>query len=213
MEYSKVSNKEWEEIILKFDNAHFFHSPIWAKILEKTYKHRPATRLYEIEGKEILVPMMERNIHGFKSFDFINDNPLAGGLFSESDITTDDFKAIANDIIGGRNLSFSLALPPFVNLSKGRSSSKIKEDWKVKDEPNIVHILNLEGKNFEYIWKNIYKKSTRKSIRRATKKGVEVRNADSLDDFKAFFNIYSIWVRKWGKSGIAVKLLNNLYKY
>ncbi|MGZ7109569.1 MAG: GNAT family N-acetyltransferase, partial [Methanobacterium sp.] len=40
-----------------------------------------------------------------------------------------------------------------------------------------------------------------------------VRNADSSDDFKAFFNIYSIWVRKWGKAGIAVELLNNLYKY
>ncbi|MGZ7160796.1 MAG: hypothetical protein ACXVHR_10015, partial [Methanobacterium sp.] len=68
MEYTEVSDKEWEEIILKFDNSYFYHSPLWAKIIEETYNHRSATRLYNINGKEILVPMLEGNIYFFKTF-------------------------------------------------------------------------------------------------------------------------------------------------
>jgi lipid II:glycine glycyltransferase (peptidoglycan interpeptide bridge formation enzyme) len=182
--------------------------------MEKTFAHRSATRLYEINGKEILVPMLEENIYGFKSFDFISGNAETGGLFSESSITTDDFKSIVNDIIGGRNLSFSLALPPFMDLASDESSSQTKEGWKFNDEWNYVHLLNLEGKSFEDIWKN-YKSKTRTHIRKAKKSGIETRDATSLDDFKKFYNIYTKVSQNWGYKTppIPFKLLKNIYKY
>ena len=212
MEYSNVSSHEWEKIILKSDNAHFFHSPTWAKIMEKTYNLSAATRLYHINGKEILIPMMEQHEYGLKTFASMPGNTDQGGLFSESDITTDDFKSIANDIVGGRNVSLHIALSPFMKLSLD-GSSPIKDEWKVKDEWNYVHMLKLEGRDFEQIWKN-YNGKTRNSIRKAIKSGVETRDATSLDDFKTFYEIFSGASQRWGfeTPEVPFKLLKNLYK-
>ncbi|MGZ7096738.1 MAG: peptidoglycan bridge formation glycyltransferase FemA/FemB family protein, partial [Methanobacterium sp.] len=210
MNYNKVSDKEWEEIILRSDNSCFFHSPLWAKIMEKTYNYRTATRLYDINGKKILIPMMELNLskYGLKTFASMPGTNDHGGIFSESEITTDDFKAIVNDIVGGRNLSL------YLNLLSYGLSFNITEEWRVKDERSYTHILNLEGKTFEDIWNN-YKSNTRKSIRKAKKSGVETRDANSIDDFKTFYDIYAQASKKWGYETplFPFKLLENLYKY
>ncbi|MGZ7096737.1 MAG: GNAT family N-acetyltransferase, partial [Methanobacterium sp.] len=198
------------EIILKSDNSSFLHSPIWAKIMEKTYNYRTATRLYELEGKEILIPMMELNLskYGLKTFASMPGTNDQGGIFSKSEITRDDFKAIVNDIVGGKNLSL------YMNLSLYGLSSNIKEEWRVKDEFNYVQFLNLEEKTFEDIW-NKYKGYTRRAIRKAKKSGVEVRDATSLDEFKTFYDIYAQASKKWGFETplFPFKLLENLYKY
>ena len=216
MEYERVPEKEWEEIILKSDNAEFFSSPTWAKIIEKSFEeYRTATRLYHINGKSILIPMMEKNtygkrIYGFKLFDSMPMGP--GGLFSESKITTNDFRRIVEDIVGSRHI-INLALPPLENISPGKSSSKIKDEWNVKDEWNYTHMLNLKGKDFEDIWKN-YKKRTRTHIRKAIKSGVEVRDGTSLDDFRAFYNIWSKASQNWEyQETHSFKFFRNLHKY
>ena len=213
MEYTEVSKKEWEEIILKSGNANFFHSPLWAKIIEETYGYRTATRLYDINGKEILVPMMEKDIYGFKIFDSMPGGYDTGGLFSESDVTVDDFKLLVDDIVGGRNLSFHLALPPYMDLSLNAKSS-INDKWKIEDEFNFVHLLDLEGKDFEYIWKNDYKKNKRRGTRKAIKSGVKVREGTSLDDYKIFYDIYD---KEWQKRGknppVPFDYFRNFYKY
>ena len=215
MMYDEVSGREWEEIVLKSDNAYFFHSPLWAKIMEKTYPYHVATRLYNINGKKILVPMMKQEKYGLKNFTSMPGNKDQGGFFSVSSVTVDDFKLIVNDIVGGRNLSFSLALPPFMGLSDGEDDSPVKEDWEFKDEWNYVHLLNLEGKDFEDIWKNDFHKKTRGSIRKAKKSGVKIRDAMSLDDFKTFYDILLGASKKWGLEAppVPFKLLENLYKY
>ncbi|MGZ7135898.1 MAG: lipid II:glycine glycyltransferase FemX, partial [Methanobacterium sp.] len=216
MDFNKVSESEWEEIILKSNYSNFLHSPSWAKIMEKTYNYRPATRLYHINDKEILIPMLETNVLGFKYFFQFPEVSDAGGLFSESDITIDDFKLIAKSIIGGRNLRFGLTFPPFMKLSPSKLSSQIKEEWRVKDEFNYTHVLELEGKNYEDIWENDFHQRVRRSIRKAKKSGVEVRESTSLNDFKTFYNIYDTEAsQKWGYKTpqIPLKLFKNLYKY
>ncbi len=214
MNYGTVSVDEWEEIILKFDNVSFFHSPTWAKIVEKTWDYRTATRLYHINGKKILIPMMESNILGFKIFTNIPTNADAGGLFSESDITTDEFKSIVTDIIGGRNLSISLAFPPFMKLSSDKSSLII-DDWKLKDEFTYTHLIKIENKSSDDIWNDFHRK-TRQKVRKAIKSGVKVREGTSWEDFNAFYDIYvKESSQKWGYETpqIPLKLCKNLYKY
>ena len=211
MESSKVSETEWEEIVLKSDNAGFCCSPAWAKIIEKSFDdYHTATRLYYINDKTILVPMMEKNPHGFKYFESMPQN--YGGFFSESDITTDDFNSIVNDIVGGRNLSFSLSLPPFEYIKPGKSV--IKGIWRVNDEENYTHLLRLGGKDFEQIWKN-YKQRTRRAIRKSIKSGVEIKEDTSLDDYRAFYQIWTKASKKWGYESVPLpfSFFRNLYKY
>jgi Acetyltransferase (GNAT) domain len=213
MGHVKVSKNKWEEIILKSDNAYFFNSPTWAKILEKTYDYRTATRLYKIEGKSILIPMMKRNIYGFKTYDSMPHG--YGGIFSESDITTDDLRCLVDDIVGGRNLIFHLALPPFFDISSpAKSTTKIKDEWNVKDEWNYTHLLNIDGKDFEDIWKN-YKRKTRQHIRKAKKSSIEIKDGTSLDDFRDFYNLYLNASQKWGHESpeYPFNFYRNVHKY
>jgi len=211
MNYDKVTNSEWEELILKSDNASFFLSPSWAKIMEKTFNYSPATRLYNIDGKEILIPMMERNVkYGFKTLDSMPGNFEHGGLFSKSEITNDDFKSIVKDIVGGKNLILHM------NLSSRELASKITEKWKVKDEWPYTHLLELEGKNYEDIWKNDFHQKVRRAVRKAKKSGVEVREGTSEDDFKTFYDIYATAAtQKWDMETphIPFKSFKNSYKY
>jgi len=210
MDYEEVSIDEWEEIVLNSDNASFFLSPSWAKILEKTWDYRTATRLYHLNDKSILIPMMEADRHGFKTLSSMPGNFEHGGFFSESEITNDDLKSILNDILGGRNLILH------INLSSGPElAPKISVEWKVKDEFESTNILELENKDYEDIWKN-YKQSTRRAVRKALKSGLEIREGTSLDDFKAFHDIYTMEAeQKWDLKTpkIPFKLCKNLYKY
>jgi Acetyltransferase (GNAT) domain len=214
MDYEKVSYKEWEEIIQKSDNTYFFSSPTWAKIIGKTYnEYRTATRLYHINDKSILIPMMEKNTHGKNAYGFKSYESMPegwSGLFSESEITTDEFTSIVKDIIGRRN-TFYLALPPFENISPGKSA--IKDEWKVKDEWNYMHILNLEGQDFEDIWKN-YRRDTKRKIRKAIKSGVEIKDATSLDDYRDFYKFWSQASQNWQYQDThSFKFFSNLHKY
>ncbi|MGZ7209602.1 MAG: GNAT family N-acetyltransferase [Methanobacterium sp.] len=208
MDYTEVSDKEWEKIVLKSDDACFFNSPLWAKIMEKTYNYRTATRLYELDGKEILVPMMETNILGFKTIEAMTYG--YGGFFSKSHITSDDIKHLIHQIIGGRNIIFDLVMPPLSNLPvdfEDPSIIKVKGYWA------YTQILNL-NKNYDNVWKN-YKSKTRTHIRKAKKSSIKTRDTTSLDDFKTFYDIYAQASKNWGYKNppIPFKLLENLHKY
>ena len=206
--YENISNEKWEKILLKSNNSCFFDSPYWAEITEKTWNYKNATRLYYINGKEILIPMMEANMYGFKILTSMPGNFDCGGLFSESTVTIDEFKSIIKDILGGRNLVLN------INLSN-KFLSKSIEKWKINDEFNYTHKLNLNGKNFDEIWKNSFHKNTRTAIRKAKKSGIEIKEGTSLDDLKTFYNIYDKASQKRDNVDpvLPYKFFENLYKY
>ena len=88
--------------------------------------------------------------------------------------------------------------------------------WKLQDQWNYTQLLELEGKNYENIWKNDFHRKARQKVRKAKKNGVEVREGTSLKDFKTFYEIYATEAsQKWGykKPQIPFKLFKNLYKY
>lgn len=214
MEYEEVSNKEWEKIVLKSDHAYFFHSPLWAKIMEKTYNYRTATRLYEINGKEILVPLMKKKKYGFNflsSMPFYSMSFGYGGFFSKSSLSSDEIKNLIHQISSGRNIIFDFTMPPLSGLPLDFEDTSIT---KINDYWSYTHILRL-NKNFDYIWKNKFKKRARRAIRKAVKNGVEIRKGDSLDDFKALYDIYSRASQKWGYKNppISFDFFLNVYKY
>ncbi|MGZ7117931.1 MAG: hypothetical protein ACXVHS_10900, partial [Methanobacterium sp.] len=105
--------KKWNELISNCDESCFSHTPSWAKILEKTYGLSDYTKIYEVNGKEIIVPMIKERKHGFN----ILSSMLYGygGFFSKSPITSDDIKNLIHQIIGGRNIIFDFTIPPLSN--------------------------------------------------------------------------------------------------
>lgn len=204
----KISKSKWEKSILKSNNTCIFHSPIWAKALEKTYNYRNATALYEVNGKEILIPMMEIKKYGFKIFDSMPHG--YGGIFSESELSQDNIKELLMNIMEDKPLFLHLTMSPLSELSVP-NNKLIKE---INDMWNYTHILKL-NKNFEHVWKNNFKKKNRNAIRKARKSGIEIKKGDSLDDFKEYYKLYNEASQRWGYKNppYPFKLYKYLYKY
>lgn len=193
VEYTeKISESKWEEMLRKSENSYFFHTPAWAKILEDTYGYRIATRLYEIEGNEVLIPMMESKKYRF--FYYYGSMPVGyGGIFSTSDVSSETLKKILKDIVGGRHLFFNLLLPPFLSFS-------IQEDSgirQVDSEWNYTHMLSLE-KGFEYIWKEKFRKNVKRSVKKAEKSDIEIIKDNTLQSFKEYYKLYVESSKRWG---------------
>ena len=209
MEYTEiVSKQKWDEIVRNSENGYFFHTPAWAKILEETYGYRIATRLYEIEGNEVLVPMMEGKKYGLS---YYHSMPLGyGGIFSTFDIPSEALQKILKDIVGGRRLFFNLSLPPFLSFS-------IQEDSNIRQvdsEWNYTHVLSLE-KGFEYLWKKKFKQTNRTAIRKAEKSDIEVLNENSLQNFREYYELYVETSKRWGykEPPQPLRLYENMCKF
>lgn len=202
--------KKWGELISNCDEAYFFHTPLWAKIMAKTYNFSDYTKFYEVNGKEILVPMMKEKKY---EFNLLSSMPFGyGGFFSKSTISFYDIKNLVNQIIRGRNIILDFTMPPLSNLPLDFEDSSIIE---VKDSWNYAHILPLK-KSFDYIWKNKFNRRARRSIKKAAKNDIKILKGDSLDDFEDYYRIYSKSAEeKWGYETPPdpFDLYKNMYKY
>jgi CelD/BcsL family acetyltransferase involved in cellulose biosynthesis len=55
-----LSDSDWDRLVLSHPNCNFFHSAAWAKVLSKTYRHKPIYLHFSRQGELVaLVPMME----------------------------------------------------------------------------------------------------------------------------------------------------------
>ena len=54
------SDSDWDRLVLSHPDCNFFHSAAWAKVLGKTYRHKPIYLHFSHQGELVaLVPMME----------------------------------------------------------------------------------------------------------------------------------------------------------
>ena len=206
--YTCPSESKWEEIIAASEHSYFFHTPAWARILEETYGGEIATRLYEIDGKEILVPMIKHKRHGFYVYSSMESG--YGGIFSTSELSPDVLQKILRDIVSGKSLWFTMSLPPFFDLPVQKDIF-IKE---VNSEWNYTHVLSLE-KGFEYLWKNKFERDLKRGIKKAEKNNVEIINTNKLEPFEIFYSLYKNRSKVWGYKvpPHPWKLYENLHKF
>ncbi len=203
------TKSKWEEIVLDSNDSYFYHSPSWSKIMEKTFNFHDSTRLYTINGKEILVPVMRKKKYGFNVYDSM---PLGyGGFFSGDKISFHEIEIIIDKIMGGKNIIFNFTLSPSSNLSIDLKKSSVSQ---VNDVWSYTHILPLNN-DFDYIWKNYFKRNTRRAIQKSERNNIEIQKGDSLNDFKDYYCLYVDASKKWGYETpeYPLRLFKNLYRF
>lgn len=208
MEYTQeISERKWESIIALSPFTYFFHTPYWQKIINEENNLKTATRLYNVDGCEILIPMMEVQKFGFK---MLHSMPLGyGGIFSTSDISPKLIQSVIKDVVTGRNLILILNCPPFLDFGLHTDN----QTYKVDSVWNYTHIINLKL-GFEDIKRNFHRNFRRK-IKNAQKHHVDIVERNDLDSFKNFYLIYKKRAEEWGykeppQSWLTFK---KLYKY
>ncbi len=186
-----VPRKVWEAFVGSSDHAYFFHTPLWADILAEAYRYRVATRLYEIDGAEILVPLMERRKYGVC---MAQSMPLGyGGVFSHSRLSTEVLDAVLASMVGGRRLVFELTTPPFCDLAI-RAHGRVRQD---RSDWASAHVLPIDG-DFEHLWKHRFSRHVRRGMQNADRAGVRVYTADDLASYRQFYSLYEQRSGEWG---------------
>lgn len=201
---SKPSKQKWNEITNKCNDATFFHTYEWMKLLEDTFsKYRNDSKLITLDdGKEVLLPLMKTKKLG-GAFTCYQSMPLGtyGSFLSNSLISNEQIKEIIQE----------LNIPNLFIIENPFSGIKISCDNKV---PMETQILRLGEDKFPMLYKN-FRKGHRWSIKKAIKMGVVIDEAKTIHEYKEYFDVYQDSVRRWGRNATSdypSTLFKNIYK-
>jgi hypothetical protein len=205
-----VSKSKWKKIVSSSEHSYFTHTPQWAKILEATYGFRTATRLYNIDDNEVLLPLMEqKTLYGLKDY-YSMPFGVYGGVISSSKLSSETLHDLLKSTAKGRCLSLYLCPPPFFTplIRESPTISLTDPEW------NYTHVLLLE-KGFAHIWNEKFKKKPKQQVRQAERHSVEVIDASSLEDVRKYYEVYVDSTKRWGytQPPYPVALFENTWKF
>jgi len=198
------SKQKWNEITNKCNDATFFHTYDWMKLMENTFdKYQNDSKLITLDDdKEILLPLMKtKKLKG--TFTCYQSMPLGtyGSFLSNNLISNEQMEEVIHE----------LNIPNLLIVENPFSGIKIPCDNKV---PMETQILRLGEDKFPKLYKN-FRKDHRWAIKKSIKMGVLIDEARTLDDYKEYYNVYQDSVKRWKKSATSnypFKLFENIYK-
>ena len=182
----------WENIVNNCEYATFFHTPMWAKILEKTYPHfKIATKVFIFDnGTQVVLPLMKSKVmKGILHYYYSMPFTLYGGIVADKKISQDKINEIFGSLLKHRLISINITSNPLYDYNLPRQ-------YNVRDY--FTQILKLE-QGFDYIWKN-FSKGHKSSAKKAEKEGVSIQLASQLEDYKNYYSMYLGSVRRWGNN-------------
>lgn len=188
-----ATSEEWGHIWKNCDYATYFHSREWAEIWQKYTqgKMRPDAKLITFsDGKSALFTFSSRRILKGLTKQYIS-SPAGtfGGWLSLSELS-ESHGRLLHEYIMAHYKSLTWRLNPYNSLETSLNIKDIK-----KDE---TQTLNLEC-DFETIYKG-WTKGHASAARKASKAGVEIREATTFQDWEDYYEIYEDSLKRWGDS-------------
>jgi len=180
----------WENFTKSHPKANLYHSLLWRDVIAEIFHHRPlyliAERQKEITG---ILPMflVKLPLLGSKlislPYDIGSGGPLAIDESSEMVLTHRAIELAKEYKVQYLQLRCGVPMPGMAKLG-----------FKVH-EPVLISEMELSGEKKVL---TSFSKDHRKAIRKAETRGVQVRMAHSVKDFKKFYQVYLIVFRDFG---------------
>jgi Acetyltransferase (GNAT) domain len=180
----------WTEYLAGHPDATLYHTLPWREVIARVFGHRPQYLLAERGGRVVgLLPLFLVRFPGLgaKLISLPYDIGSGGPLASDPEAAA----ALARAAV-------SLARERRVNyleLRLGGPAAALEGLGLVRSEPVVISDMDLtEG---EKVWSRV-STDNRQSIRKARKRGVVIREASSLADCDAFYEVYLRAFRAFG---------------
>lgn len=180
----------WTSYVVAHPDATLYHTLPWRDVVHKVFGHQ-ARYLLAARGSEIAgvlplflvrVPLLGAKLIGLP-YDIGSGGPLAG-----------DSEADAALVRAGMELAEQLRVD-YLELRLGGSRESLDNLGLVRSHPVVISDMDLaEG---EKVWSQV-STDNRQSIRKARNRGVKVREAESLADCDAFYQVYLRAFRDFG---------------
>lgn len=185
----------WEELSQKSSECTFFHTPLWHRIIVKTFKNYSiATKGFIFEdGNRAVLPLIQTSQTGLLNrkrrlkssvFNFY------GGIIAERKLSEDHQNQIYS-YLGSLNASILIVGNPFSEYSP--------PDF-FKRTTDVAYVVPLYRGN-EYIFSRL-SRGARRGLDKAKRKGVVVRIMNTEEEFPTYLEIYRDTLKRWGTAAL-----------
>jgi lipid II:glycine glycyltransferase (peptidoglycan interpeptide bridge formation enzyme) len=200
---------EYKEIneFLDKHNAPFCQYPIYANIVENSYKNMHTNSIINNnEGKiQSVYPMMTLKNKLFKSKHINMPFSDIGGISGETSKVT--IEKMVKTLQNKGKYKIEIRLD---NQPKYKELDKILQSTGFKKTPNKSHIvIDLKKQTKESMWKQFHK-HTRNDIRKAEKSNLKIVQVDNEIELKKTYKLYEKQMRDFGSPQHKYKYFKNL---
>lgn len=181
---------KWMKFVTGHPSANLYHTLLWRDLIGEVFGHRPVYLLAERGGDVCgALPMffVKVPLIGSKLISMPYDIGSGGALATDDDA---ERALVENAILMARDLNVN-----YLELRCGSERSALARLPLQRAEPALISEMYLDDE--ASVWSRM-KEDHRKAIRKADRRGVTVREAESLDDFLSFYQVYLRVFRDFG---------------
>lgn len=190
----RVSDEFWWDVARHCEYATFYHTPIWRDLTARIFPNRYQDETFGVilrNGVRAVFPIVSsRRLGPLRRLDSM---PLGGygGFIADGPVSPADTVAIYKHALAWPTCAVYLVCNPLGSpLPEGVRSLLSLEDCE------IGCTLPL-GSSFEEIFSR-FSRTQRQAYRRGLRKGVQIRLAETLQDYRDFYVNYLDALDRWG---------------
>ena len=177
LELRNPTQAEWDEFISPYPNT-IFQSSAWGKVMEEGYNSE-ALFFILMEGKDLLLGLTG-NVLNLRIIRLFFCNYLYGGFIGQIKYAN-SFLALLEDKLKEKNIDR-------IRFTKSYSDNMPQLE-SYTESISYQHILNLDGKNIDSLWKD-YKPRTRRDVLKARKSDVIVKGIEKEEEIDIYYKLY-----------------------
>lgn len=192
----------WNSLILNFKNYSFFHSVEWSKVLIATYGYTPVYfSLFQNDSMSALIPAMEIQSHlTGKRIVSLPFSDFCEPLFN----SIDESETLKNFIFSYcKQYNFR-----YVEFRVSDTKFPYETEYFRTD---LRHILDISVEQSEL--QKQFSENTKRNIKAAIKEGLIIKESNSLEAIKIFYELQCITRKKHGLPPQPISFFYNIYKF
>jgi hypothetical protein len=191
----KISSEFWWEVARKCSYATFYHTPIWKELAERTLPGVGDATFGAIlpSGVRVVFPMISTLRRGPFRRLVSTFEGCYGGFIADGPVLPAEAANIYQYVCSWSTYTFYMVDNPLAPPLPAQVTSMLSTFAN-----DTSYTLALDG-DFATIFSH-FSKTRRNVYRRGIRKGVQIRLATSLDDYRAYFASYCDAVARWGES-------------
>lgn len=204
----RASKDEWDYICSGCSYTTYFHTREWAEIWKKYTRGRmrPDPKLVTFsDGCKALLPLSSSfSCRRLCKCYYSSPAGTYGGWLSLDDLTGEHAQVLA-DYMCSEFKCLTWRLNPFDDLTSSIRVNNLAHD--------VTHVIDLSS-GLEGVNELFTKKKIMRKIRKAKKKGLYIKKASTLEEWKDYYKVYEASLKRWGEKATSFykwRLFKNMF--
>jgi hypothetical protein len=202
-----ASKERWLETANACPYATYFHTPYWYELIAPKQKHTALEVTFD-DGASAVIPIAKiKRLGGVLTDNFSSPGGNYGGWISAAVLNEKHVRALIDVLMSKKNLTFRIN--PFdknqISLltQSEQSMPAMQSSSKIKLTDDHTYIINLT-KSIDNLFGEI-SKGHKSAISFASRNGVTVKPAETLEEWECYYNIYLDSLERWQAAKLTIR--------